>query len=231
MGSAVISAIQTGLLAWWLGMTPGMLKMWGVLMAKMGLMSGGRGGGGFFGGGKGKFLRGAGIGSLVVGGAMVAKDGFDIVAGTDGGATGENKGGVIGGLGGAGLGAAIGSFILPGIGTMIGAGLGAIVGNMAGGTIGSNSDRKKEELKEAVTSQNQPANTSVTVMRQPSREGMRLSFLDKAAYSDSMDGMTVSERRDVDEMSNEAKLLTLILSENKTQNRKLKEIGDIRGQA
>ena len=231
MGSAVISAIQTGLLAWWLGMTPGMLKMWGMLMAKMGIMSGGRGGGGFFGGGKGKFLRGAGIGSLVVGGAMVAKDGFDIVAGTDGGATGENKGGVIGGLGGAGLGAAIGSFILPGIGTMIGAGLGAIVGNMAGGTIGSNSDRKKEELKEAVTSQNQPANTSVTVMRQPSREGMRLSFLDKAAYSDSMDGMTVSERRDVDEMSNEAKLLTLILSENKTQNRKLKEIGDIRGQA
>ncbi len=233
LGSAVISAIQTGLLAWWMGMTPTMLGMWGTLMAKMGLMSGGRGfvGPMMPGGGKGKFLRGAGIGSLVVGGAMVAKDGFDIVAGTDGGATGENKGGVLGGLGGAGLGAAIGSFILPGIGTMIGAGLGAIVGNMAGGTIGSNRDRKKEELKEAVTSQNQPANTSVTVMRQPTREGMRLSFLDKAAYSDSMDGMSVSERRDVDEMTNEAKLLTLILSESKTQNRKLQAQLDKKGQA
>ena len=65
-------------------------------------------------------------GSAVVGGALVAKDAFDVVAGTDGGASGKNVGGAIGGAIGA-----LGFLAGP-----LGGAIGMAAGNYLGGKLG-----------------------------------------------------------------------------------------------
>ena len=63
-------------------------------------------------------------------------------------------------------------------------------------------------------------------MQQRNRGGLSLSFLDSAAGAESTGGMSVGERREIDETSNETKLLTLIAAELKMSNKKLGEIVD-----
>ena len=183
-------------------------------------------GGGFVGpmpGGKGKgFLRSAGSmaarATPYLAGAMVLKDGFDVVAGTDGGATGSNIGGLTGGLGGAALGAAIGS-IIPGIGTLIGAGIGAAVGNLAGGAIGSRRDKEKTENSQRV------ANITSPNLAGPTSDSLNVRYLDQMTNPNgNSSSLSVSEINKLDKESPETKALTLILAENKRLNRQITEI-------
>ena len=81
---------------------------------------------------------------------MIGKDLFDVVAGTDGGATGKNVGGATGGLAGAAAGAAIGS-VVPVIGTAVGAIVGGLIGNIGGGYIGGKLDPESTQQDQIVT--------------------------------------------------------------------------------
>ena len=160
-------------------------------------------------------------GGVVVGGAMVAKDAFDVVAGTDGGASGKNIGGTIGGAIGA-LG-----FLLGPLGGAIGMAAGNFIGNKIGGLFDKRDEKqeKKEQVAEAKQQQQQQEIQYASV-QQRKRGGLSLDFLDSAAGAESMDGMSVGERREIDELSSEAKILTLALAELKMSNKKLSEIID-----
>jgi hypothetical protein len=81
---------------------------------------------------------------------MIGKDLFDVVAGTDGGATGKNVGGATGGLAGAAAGAAIGS-VVPVIGTAVGAIVGGLIGNIGGGYIGGKLDPESMQQDQIAT--------------------------------------------------------------------------------
>jgi len=81
---------------------------------------------------------------------MIGKDIFDVVAGTDGGATGKNVGGATGGLAGAAAGAAIGS-VVPVIGTAVGAIVGGLIGNIGGGYIGGKLDPESTQQDQIAT--------------------------------------------------------------------------------
>lgn len=177
------------------------------------------------GAGRGGMFRGLGTMATravpYIGAGMVLKDGFDVVAGTDGGATKENKRGLFGGLGGAGLGAAIGTFLLPGIGTMLGAGIGAGIGNL----IGSHSGRKADERDVTNEGRKQATITS------PSMQGPTTSNLSFRAMDSMTDVSTAgssvfstSEINKLDQETPETKALALILAENKASNRKLQQM-------
>mgnify|MGYP001223675392 CR=1 FL=1 len=226
LGTAVITGLQTAFMAMWMGLSPLMLKAWNMLMAKMGFTGGGRGG--IFGGaGKmsSKLKTGLKVGGAVVAGGMVAKDAFDVVAGTDGGASGKNIGGTIGGVIGM-LG-----FLAGPLGGAIGMAAGNFIGNKIGGIFDKKDKKDEKRDQKIAVAEQQQQNQSVASVRIAQRSGLSLSFLDKAtdpnATGDPAD-MTVSERRDVDEMSNEAKLLTMLLAENKSQTKKLEDISNLR---
>ena len=219
--SSLYSIFSTAMMALWMSIGPGMLTSWNLLMTKM-AARGMAGGTSFFGGGK---MKGVGnvlkIGGAVVAGGMVAKDAYDVVAGTDGGASGKNIGGTIGGAIGA-----LGFFLGP-----LGGAIGMAAGNFIGNKIGSLFDKRdeKQEKKEQVAEakqQQQQQQIQYASVQQRNRGGLSLDFLDAAAGAESMDGMSVGERREIDETSNETKLLTLIAAELKMSNKKLGEIVD-----
>lgn len=220
--SALYAAMSTAFLALWMSVSPGMLASWKALMLSMrGLGPGGMGPVAPMGkrfGGLGNTLK---IGGAVVAGGMVAKDAFDVVAGTDGGASGKNIGGTIGGAIGA-----LGFFLGP-----LGGAIGMAAGNFIGNKIGSLFDKRdeKQEKKEQVAEakqQQQQQQIQYASVQQRNRGGLSLDFLDSAAGAESMDGMSVGERREIDELSSEAKILTLALAELKMSNKKLSEIVD-----
>ena len=219
--SSLYSIFSTAMMALWMSISGGMLSSWNALMLKMSA-KGMTGGGNFFGGGK---MKGVGnvlkIGGAVVAGGMVAKDAVDVFAGTDGGASGKNIGGAIGGTIGA-----LGFFLGP-----LGGTIGMAAGNLIGNKIGSLFDKRdeKQEKKEQVAEtkqQQQQQQIQYASVQQGNRGGLSLDFLDSAAGAESMDGMSVGERREIDATSNETKLLTLIAAELKMSNKKLGEIVD-----
>ena len=176
------------------------------------------------GAGRGGMFRGLGTmatrAAPYLGAGMVLKDGFDVVAGTDGGATKENKRGLGGGLGGAAIGAAIGS-VVPVVGTLLGAAIGAGIGNL----IGSYSGRKADERDVTNEGRKQATITS------PSMQGPTTSNLSFRAMDSMTDVSTAgssvfstSEINKLDQETPETKALALILAENKASNRKLQQM-------
>lgn len=187
------------------------------------------GGGGFVGpmpgGGKGKgFLkRMGGMASRAtpyLAGAYVLKDGYDIVTGSDGGATGENIGGLAGGGTGALIGGIIGS-VIPGLGTVIGASIGAGIGNLIGGSIGRNRDEK-----EKTKNPQRVSNITSPNLAGPTTSTLNVRYLDQMTNPNGSGSgqLSVSEINKLDKESPETKALTLILAENKRLNRQITEI-------
>ena len=98
---------------------------------------------------------------------------------------------------------------------------------MIGGAIGKRNDEdKKREQKEQAQVVQQKQEIQYAHMQQRNRGGLSLDFLSSAAGAESMDGMSVGEAREIDELSSEAKILTLALAELKMSNKKLSEIVD-----
>jgi hypothetical protein len=219
---------------WWTGFSTMMTTQFGILMTRLNAMAMG---GSFVGPLRptgGGLSRGAGFlasaGAMVtkaapyVAGAMVLKDGFDVVAGTDGGASGKNIGGFTGGATGALIGGAIGS-VIPVLGTVVGAAIGAGLGNMIGGYIGG----KKDEESRKINLQNQPAGTIAVTgpdgniqyvqTAQPQQQNSnRIKYHaieDIANRAVVAGGMNSRDAHTLNDLSDEAKLLTQILVENK----------------
>ena len=220
---------------WWTGFSTMMTTQFGILMTRLNAMAMGgsfvgpprpTGGGPIRGAG---FLASAGAmatkAAPYVAGAMVLKDGFDVVAGTDGGASGKNIGGFTGGGAGALLGGIIGSIVAPGAGTMIGASIGAGLGNMIGGYIGG----KNDEESRKINLQNQPAGTIAVTgpdgniqyvqTAQPQQQNsnrIKYHAIEDIANRAAMaGGMNSRDAHTLNHLSDEAKLLTQILVENK----------------
>ena len=223
--SATMTASQA---SWWTGFSTMMTTQFGVLMTRLNAMAMG---GSFVGPLRptgGGLSRGAGFlataGSMVtkaapyVGGAMVAKDAFDVVAGTDGGASGKNIGGTIGGAIGA-LG-----FLLGPLGGAIGMAAGNFIGNKIGGLFD-----KKDEESIKINPQNQPAGTIAVTgpdgniqyvqTAQPQQQNSnRIKYHaieDIANRAVVAGGMNSRDAHTLNALSDEAKLLTQILVENK----------------
>jgi hypothetical protein len=235
--SASMTASQA---TWWTGFSTMMTTQFGILMTRLNAMAMG---GSFMGpmrGAGGGLTRGAGFlataGTMatratpyLVGG-MILKDGFDIVAGTDGGATKENIGGLTGGLGGAAIGAAIGS-VVPVVGTLLGAAIGGLIGNFAGEKIGSNLDEKDAKVNQppgTIAVQDSSGNVQYVQTAQPQQPNInRIKYHaieDIANRTANKGGMNSQDAHRINDLSDEAKILTQILVENKTAKKLLNSI-------
>jgi hypothetical protein len=236
--SASMTASQTG---WWTGFSTMMTTQFSALMVRLNAIAMG---GSFVGPMRpagGGMTRGAGFlasaGAMAtsaapyLAGGMILKDGFDIVAGTDGGATKENIGGFTGGLGGAAIGAAIGTAILPAVGTLLGAAIGGLIGNFAGETIGSNLDEKNAKVNQppgTIAVQDSSGNVQYIQTAQPQQPNInRIKYHaieDIANRAANRGGMNSSDAHRINDLSDEAKILTQILVENKTAKKLLNSI-------
>ncbi len=235
--SASMTASQT---TWWTGFSTMMTTQFGILMTRLNAMAmGGSFMGPMRGAGAG-LTRGAGFlatagtmatrASPYLVGGMILKDGFDIVAGTDGGATKENIGGLTGGLGGAAIGAAIGS-VVPVVGTLLGAAIGGLIGNFAGEKIGSNLDEKDAKVNQppgTIAVQDSSGNVQYVQTAQPQQPNInRIKYHaieDIANRTANKGGMNSQDAHRINDLSDEAKILTQILVENKTAKKLLNSI-------
>ena len=204
--------------------------LFSIMIAKVGAQfsmaiataSVGGGMGGFF-GGKGGFLKGAGNMAMraapYLAAGMVAKDGFDVVAGTDGGANKENTYGLVGGTLGGIIGAGIGAFF-GGVGAVPGAAIGASIGNMAGNFFGGRADEEKTQNPK------RQAQIVSPNMQGPTTSNLSTRYLDSMTDVSTAGSsiMTSQEINALDKETPETKALALILAENKTFNRKLQTI-------
>ena len=221
--SAIYAAISTAMLALWMSVGPGMLTSWNLLMTKM-AARGMAAGGGIFGKGMGGRLMKGGafaLGGMAVG--AVSNAGSNALGETT---TGGRVVDTLGDVGqGALYGAAIGS-VIPVIGTAVGAAIGGGLGLLKDiffddDGIASINKKKTQEKQLEVAEKQQQQLQYAQVQQQRNRGGLSLSFLGAAAGAESMGGMTVGEAREIDELSSEAKILTLALAELKTSNKKL----------
>lgn len=180
------------------------------------------GGGGLMGMGK-KGIRGLGTMASravpYVAGAMVVKDGYDVVSGHNGGANKENTYGLAGGAVGAVIGGLIGAAFF-GAGAVPGAAIGAGIGNMLGGYHGENEDKRSKTVN-----QQRQANITSPNLAGPTTSSLNVRYLDRMTDPNgNSSALSVSEINKLDKESPETKALALILAENKRQNRQLTEI-------
>ena len=174
-------------------------------------------------GGKGGFLKGAGNMAMraapYLAAGMVAKDGFDVVAGTDGGANKENTYGLAGGAIGGVLGGLLGSAFF-GIGAVPGAAIGAGIGNMAGNFFGGRADEEK-----TINKNRKQAQFTSPSMQGPITSGMNARYMDTMTDPNidptQATQMTSAELNTLDRESPESKALVLILAEQKRLNRQI----------
>jgi len=229
LGSSIITAaFQAGVLALFLSAQPAMITQWTALMAQMRLTSGA----GMLYPAKGMMGRAAMAGGgFALGGMAVNYVGgiTEEAVGGPGTTAGNITNTATDVLAGAAFGAAVGS-VVPVIGTAVGAAVGAGIGLIKDlfddDGIGT---EKKEPPKVAHSEVNNTTHQST--VRVNRRSGTSLAFLEAATDTNNrgdVDDMTMSEVADIDRMSDEAKLLTLMLAENKSQTKKLDELANKR---
>jgi len=226
-------ALSAGMTTWWTGFSTWMTTSWAGLMARLGMMTTGAGGVPFVGPpspgapkGASKFLNPTNLvrGGAVLSGVMVAKDGYDVVAGTDGGATGSNIGGLVGG----GLGA-LGFFLGP-LGGAIGMAAGNVIGSAIGGMFDKPNKSKVDTPSADVTAmENEDGSISYVSGGTINNSSNRITYkaldaiTDRAGRNENGD-FIVGDQPLINRMSDESKILTGVLGELKHHRTILNEM-------